>query len=187
MGDSVAPPAPPLPDLPEHFTSQEASSTFAKTSSASDAHFDHDIRLNDSHDRPTAPPTGPYFLYGTLRDPSMLSGVIGLSSKPTLRPAYITGYKRKLWGPYPALVEGDPDEEVEGFVYDVHSREDAGKLASYETKNYTASPCRIRYSPRDGAMPVCGDGHVFVFVGRRRDLSEGNFDLEAWMKRMGRS
>ncbi|EMT71548.1 hypothetical protein FOC4_g10010053 [Fusarium odoratissimum] len=36
------------------------------------------------------PPTGPYFIYGTLMDPKMLANVLGLEEKPALRPAKVS-------------------------------------------------------------------------------------------------
>ncbi|KAI0597001.1 hypothetical protein F4775DRAFT_271400 [Biscogniauxia sp. FL1348] len=44
------------------------------------------------------------FFYGTLMDKEMLQVAAGLSSAPELRPATITGWQLKMWGPYPTLV-----------------------------------------------------------------------------------
>ncbi|RAK99443.1 gamma-glutamylcyclotransferase family protein [Aspergillus ibericus CBS 121593] len=128
-------------------------------------------------------PTGPYFLYGTLTDPSMISEILGLDEEPTLRPASIMGYQCKLWGQYPALLDA-PGSVVEGAVYHVHSVEDGEKLAAYETKTYRADPCIIRYT--DGQEPRREYGSTFKFVGNQRDLTEGEFDLRVWLTRMGR-
>lgn len=140
---------------------------------------------------PTAPnladlfeaPTGPYFFYGSLADPALLRDVLGLDSAPELRPAYITGYTCKLWGQYPALVDAI-DSEVEGAVYHVQTVEHGARLAEYETNNYRADPCRIRYT--DGKEPTAGFGYTFKFQGNPRDLREGHFDLQVWLKRIGR-
>ena len=43
-------------------------------------------------------------------------------------------------------------------------------LASYETDNYRADPCRIDYT--DGNEPVDDFGYVFKFVGNVRDLAK---------------
>lgn len=42
-------------------------------------------------------------------------------------------------------------------------------------------PCTASYT--DGESPMQTEGHVFVFAGSTRDLSEGSFDLENWLKR----
>ncbi|KAM0197910.1 hypothetical protein ACHAPI_004642 [Fusarium lateritium] len=63
------------------------------------------------------PPIGPYFVYGTLMDPTMLADVLGAEEKPELRPAKVQGYSCKLWGQYPAMQEGPQGAEVNGAVY----------------------------------------------------------------------
>ncbi|KAF4450032.1 hypothetical protein F53441_6816 [Fusarium austroafricanum] len=80
------------------------------------------------------PPTGPYFVYGTLMDPRMLANVLEIEEKLELRPAKIVGYSRKLWGQYPAMQDGLQDAEVSGAVYHVQSVAHATRLAEYETK-----------------------------------------------------
>jgi gamma-glutamylcyclotransferase (GGCT)/AIG2-like uncharacterized protein YtfP len=130
------------------------------------------------------PPAGPYFVYGTLMDPKMLVDVLGLEEEPTLRPAKIEGYSRKLWGQYPAMQDGPMGAEVHGTVFQVQTTAQGRRLAEYETNSYKAKPCLIQYT--DGAEPAEDYGYVFMFVGNPRDLEEGEFDLETWLKRMGR-
>ncbi|PYH73136.1 gamma-glutamylcyclotransferase family protein [Aspergillus vadensis CBS 113365] len=134
----------------------------------------------------TTAPTGPYFLYGTLMDPSMLQDILSLDPDPKidLRPAYVTGYACKLWGQYPAIIPAiTSSSAVNGVVYRVESVEHGVKLASYETGWYRAEPCEVVYT--DGKEPGREKGHVFVFVGDERELSEGVFDLRVWLGRMG--
>lgn len=50
--------------------------------------------------------------------PTLLSEILRLAEKPRLRPAMLLGYSLKLWGQYPALVDGPPGAVVEGWVYD---------------------------------------------------------------------
>lgn len=135
------------------------------------------------HTDPFAAPTGPYFFYGTLSDPAMLRDVLGLETEPQLRSATITGYECKLWGQYPALLDA-PEKVVRGAVYHVETDEHGERLASYETDNYRADPCRINYT--DGNKPVDDFGYVFKFVGNVRDLSDGTFDLGTWLRRVKR-
>ncbi|GKZ22302.1 hypothetical protein AbraIFM66951_007935 [Aspergillus brasiliensis] len=150
--------------------------------------------LTTSHPPPppssTEAPTGPYFLYGTLMDPTMLKDILHQNPDQEihLRPGYITGYVCKLWGQYPALIPDihNPSSSsiVKGLVYRVESVEDGVKLASYETGWYRARPCEVVYT--DGKVPEREMGHVFVFVGDEGELSEGVFDLGVWLGRMGR-
>jgi len=113
----------------------------------------------------------------------MLVEILGLETEPELRPAYLEGFACKLWGQYPALVEV-PGSVVEGAVYNVQTVADAQKLADYETRNYTLVARDIRYS--DGKSPAQQTGHVFLFDGNPKDLSEGTFDLRVWLKQVGR-
>ncbi|KAA8652760.1 hypothetical protein EYZ11_013372 [Aspergillus tanneri] len=128
-------------------------------------------------------PTGPYFFYGTLTDPSMIAEILNLEKEPELRPAFILGYKCRMWGQYPALVDA-PGSIVEGAVYLVRTAEDGEKLAAYETRNYCTESCLIRYSDNKG--PSQDLGYTFKFAGNPNDLSEGTFDLRTWLKMMGR-
>ncbi|KGO71755.1 hypothetical protein PITC_027680 [Penicillium italicum] len=126
-------------------------------------------------------PTGPYFFYGSLQDQSLLADLLDLKQASHLRPAYIEGYKCKLWGHYPALLSGDPEDTVTGAVYEVRKTEDAEKLAAYEGPSYTTISCSIRYV--DDKSPRQAEGYAFLFVGNVRDLDEGSFDLKLWLER----
>lgn len=119
----------------------------------------------------------------------MLRDILSLpeGDEPILREGYIVGCECRLWGQYPALL--DPDQEdpssvIHGAVYLVQSMEHGQRLAEYETSNYRADPCHIFYS--DGREPAEEDGYTFKFVGDRDQLSEGRFDLQTWLKRIGR-
>lgn len=122
----------------------------------------------------------------------MLREILGLDHGPEFRPGYISGYERMLWGQYPALLPttstsastNDENSIVEGVIYYVETVEYGEKLAAYETRNYQPQECWITYT--DGREPLEESGWVFVFVGDKRDLSEGSFDLEVWLRRMGR-
>jgi gamma-glutamylcyclotransferase (GGCT)/AIG2-like uncharacterized protein YtfP len=127
---------------------------------------------------------GPYFFYGTLMAPSILAEILGLESSPSLRPAYIMGYERKLWGQYPALLDGAQGSVVHGAVCHVPAVDDAVKLAKYETRNYQPESCMIHYT--DGIEPSTELGYVFLFAGHAKDLREGDFNLDTWLRRMGK-
>ena len=184
---SVLPTPPPLPDLPT------VSQTLPFALKLRGARPDHWLEDHVRKPRPDlySLPTGPYFLYGTLRNPSILSEVLHLTEEPEMRPACIVGYARKMWGQYPALIDGEPEAIVHGSVYVVEKREHAEWLAEYETKNYAARPCSLHYTDdEDGARPTPENGvggYTFKYAGRSHDLSEGEFDLDVWLKRMRRS
>jgi gamma-glutamylcyclotransferase (GGCT)/AIG2-like uncharacterized protein YtfP len=131
-----------------------------------------------------APQLGPYFCYGTLMDPSLLSDILGLADKPKLRSAKLVGYSLMLWGQYPALVDDSTEAVVEGMVYDVEHKKHAQRLIEYETQMYRPSLCLIRFT--DGEEPAEVTGTTFKYVGNPADLNEGHFDLGLWLKRMGR-
>lgn len=116
----------------------------------------------------------------------MLIEVLGLDpgAKIELRPGRIYGYLTKLWGQYPALIDGPDGSVLEGMVYNVRTEEDGDKLAAYETRNYKAHPVSIKYL--DGKEPEREDGTAFLFAGDPEELSEGDFDLKVWLRRMGR-
>ncbi|RFN47281.1 poly polymerase [Fusarium flagelliforme] len=175
------PPAPPLP--PTLHDKRTKNSSFALKVRHAPEDWFYRPPERSAHVDPSELPTGPYFVYGTLRDPQMLADVLGLDKVPELRPAKVVGYSCKLWGQYPALQDGPKDAEVSGAVYHVQSAAHGKRLAEYETNSYKARPCLIRYT--DGELPVDDDGHVFVFVGNPRDLEEGDFSLAKWREQVG--
>lgn len=120
-----------------------------------------------------------YFLYGSLMDPSRLRSVLGLSERPQLRPASVVGYAVKMWGPYPALVDGPTGNVVPGMAFDVEGAGKKERLAAYETDRYTAVPVIIRFE----AGTSC-DGKAFVWNrGRdKNELIEGTFGLKDWQQ-----
>ncbi|KAJ5795406.1 uncharacterized protein N7518_003946 [Penicillium psychrosexuale] len=176
--NSLPPPPPPPPPPPENPCSK-ISPTVLKMRSTSPSHFFQPQVRRSQNQGPA--PTGPYFFYGSLQDQNLLIELLDLSHAPHLRPAYIEGYKCKLWGHYPALLSGDPVDTVTGAVYEVLTFDDAEKLAAYEGPSYTTVACSIRYA--DGESPTQAEGYAFLFVGNTRDLSEGSFDFKLWLER----
>ncbi|MCJ1331728.1 hypothetical protein MMC10_008420 [Thelotrema lepadinum] len=120
-----------------------------------------------------------FFFYGTLMSPTILGKVLNLEEQPTLQPASIVGYHYKLWGSYPALLDGPRNAKVEGAAYEIQSAEQVKLLQHYETDRYRKAGCRIWLA--NGLM-ING----FTFVWRSKDaadqLREGVFDLEAFQK-----
>lgn len=111
---------------------------------------------------PIPGPTGPYLFYGSLRDPCMLVEILGLETEPELRPAYMEGFRSKLWGQDPPalVVDEVPGSRVEGAVYEVRTVNDAEKLAAYETRKYTTVSYDIGFL--NGWEPARQVGSVFV-------------------------
>ncbi|KAJ5106540.1 hypothetical protein N7456_003215 [Penicillium angulare] len=189
----TAPPPPPPPPIDP----RKISPAFKLKTKA------HERLARDSNlPKETRPaPIGPYFFYGSLLDPSMLTEILGLDRDevPELRPASLDGYECKMWGQYPALVKRsslNPESEdtgsVQGAVYTVTCVEHAEKLAAYETVNYRVVECEFRFTDMDMDMDMDGKdsekgvGSVFLFDGYGEDLSDGVFDLRIWLKRVGR-
>ena len=126
-----------------------------------------------------------FFFYGTLTNPSILSGVLNLptDSAPVLHPAKIHGFELANWGQYLALVDGIPDAEVAGCAYLVESAEHEYKLAYYETNAYALTSCEICFV--DGEEEAV-EGRTFKYAGDAQALREGRFDRVLWERRMGR-
>ena len=106
-------------------------------------------------------------------DPARLTDVLHLKERPTLQPATIIGYHCKLWGPYPALLNGPCGAKVEGVVFEVQSEEQVKLLQDYETKRYRKDFCQIQL--RDGSIV---QGMTFVWRSDVEELREGVFDLK---------
>lgn len=119
-----------------------------------------------------------YFFYGSLMDDQQLTNILRLTSPPVLRPASIVGYSIKLWGPYPALINGPPGNVVNGAMYEVLQESHERRLAFYETRSYEAASCLI--TPGTGGEQITGK--TFVWARDPDELSPGGFDLEAWRK-----
>lgn len=123
-----------------------------------------------------------YFFYGSLMFPEMLQHVLDLPQLPEVKPAEIVGFHMKVWGPYPAVVVGEPGEIVRGMAYEVQTPEHKDKLAKYETECYRT---RRVYIDVDGEEEEVL-GATFEWNGTEDELDEGTFDAESWKKRMKR-
>lgn len=177
----MPPQAPPLPPLKEP---PQASGFTLKILQAPEDYFFNATDVGKPPSEPFAAPTGPYFVYGTLRDPRMLSDILGLKEMPVLRPAKVYGYACRLWGQSPTLEDGYPSNVVSGSVYHVSGQVAADRPAEYETNSYRAVPCLIQYTDQD--EPQTDHSFTFLFCGNPKDLRDGTFNLETWLKLMGR-
>lgn len=130
-------------------------------------------------------------------DPSMLKDILELDVLPQMRPATIIGYRLKSWGQYPALVDGEPGEVVSGMVWKVAMTSHANRLIEHETRSYSVKPVTIFFTDPNGLDVVINDhnsseveseyGRTFMFTAHESELSDDKFDLDVWLKRMGRT
>lgn len=117
-----------------------------------------------------------YFFYGSLMDPRQLQRVLGLRERPRdLRPAKIKGHLTRMWGPYPVLLGGPPENVVKGVACEIERGEHKDKLALYETANYRERNCIIQFSTEEVVV-----GTTFEWAGDERELRDGSFDLRDW-------
>lgn len=135
-----------------------------------------------AHDLPPEYPVH-YFLYGTLKAPTTLQRILDLPEEPKLRNAQILGYALAKWGDYPALINGETGQVVEGQVYLVQTEEQAKKLAYYETNAYKVSACRVFFT--DNGSPAAVSGRTFMYAGDEKALLEQRFDRKLWALRIG--
>lgn len=80
--------------------------------------------------------------------PFQLSQVLGFrrSESPIIIPASIIGYSYKLWGTYPAIVEGPPENVMRGVAYEVQPESEitTARLVYYQTDVlYTVHACLL--------------------------------------------
>lgn len=161
-----------------------------------------------------------FFFYGSLQDPKQLSMVCRLDyafekendanaevQPPVLRKASIRGWRLMMWGPFPSLVPGGPDDRVDGVVWACEKGRHVMNLCIYETDNYRLEYCDIHVEDEaatatttttstekeekgkdnigggaatEGKDEIIRGGRIFVNAGPVRELKEGSFDLEHW-------
>jgi gamma-glutamylcyclotransferase (GGCT)/AIG2-like uncharacterized protein YtfP len=122
-----------------------------------------------------------YFFYGTLTAPATLQRIIDLPEEPVMRKAKLIGYALAKWGDYPALIDGESGQEVHGYAYLVQTKEEAQKLAYYETNAYTEAHCLIYFDEE----PIEVSGKTFVYAGDAKALLEQRFDRKLWLHQTG--
>ncbi|RAL03173.1 gamma-glutamylcyclotransferase family protein [Aspergillus ibericus CBS 121593] len=130
----------------------------------------------NTHQRPDLFQTRCFFFYGSLGDPTILTKVLRLRDRPALRPATIMEHGMKLWGEYPALLDGRPEIPIHGVAYEVRSQEDEDRLVEYETDMYRKKGCLIEF--RDGSKVP---GVTFVWNADPGLLRDGGSELKDWL------
>lgn len=126
--------------------------------------------------------TGWYFFYGTVMDPSVLAAVLQVKEPPRLRPARIIGYETRLWGPYPALVCGEPGHEFQGMACEILLQEHLDRLIAYETEKYFIPPVWIYLLDVGVGRQERVQGRVFKWDAELDELKEGGFDLKRYLR-----
>ena len=99
-----------------------------------------------------------------------------------MRKAKLIGYALAKWGDYPALIDGESGQEVSGYAYLVQTKEEAEKLAYYETNAYKEAHCLIYFD--DDEEPAETPGKTFVYAGDANALLEQRFDRKLWLHQM---
>ncbi|KAJ8131970.1 hypothetical protein O1611_g1650 [Lasiodiplodia mahajangana] len=173
------PTPPPIPPPPaSHDTKRGRPSAYLASPAAAGPDFTNKISYAPKVDEPAW-----YFFYGTLTKPEILKHILDLHEEPLMRPAKIIGYALSSWGQYRALIDGEPEEEVSGFAYEVQTTEHEFKLARYETNAYKLHSCRIRFT--DDKEPGELSGNTFMYAGDAAALRAGRFDRMLWELQMG--
>ncbi|GLA19504.1 hypothetical protein AnigIFM62618_007615 [Aspergillus niger] len=139
----------------------------SQTSDRSFANTHHDPQLFQPHH---------FFFYGSLTDPSFLAKVLKRQDMPALRPATIMEHGMRMWGDFPALLDGRPEKPIHGVSYKVRSQAEENRLAEYETDMYRKKGCIIEF--RDGSKVP---GVKFVWNADPGLLKDEGFDMEDWL------
>ena len=106
-----------------------------------------------------------YFFYGSSVDADVLSSRLSLFSMPVFRSTSITGGVVRSWGgKYRALVDSHATIPINGWAFQVVSREYEDALRLYETEAYEVVRCSI--TMKDKPDEVVND-LVFRFAGPR--------------------
>lgn len=121
-----------------------------------------------------------YFFYGTLRDPDVLSLVLGRRVAPArVKPARLAGYRcfYAKGASFPVIVPGTPGDTVEGCVVQAVDAHEARRLRRYEG---------AQYSEATVSVTVEGQGTLAarVFVPRAGLVPTAEpWRLDAWQRR----
>lgn len=104
------------------------------------------------------------FAYGKLMYSKTLSRVLNLPNRdPIMRRARVKGYQIKLWGPYPALVDGETNQPVSGMIYKVLSEAHMDRLEAYETDKYSLEFCFNDILNDDDSAEKTVNGVLFMW------------------------
>lgn len=85
-----------------------------------------------------------------------------------MRRAMVRGYQIKLWGTYPALVDGEPNQPVYGMMCEILSQAHMARLAAYETDKYSLENCFIDILNDDNSIEKTRSRCLLHVEWRRR-------------------
>ena len=102
-------------------------------------------------------PMLPYFFFGTLMDPDVLSLVLGRDPGPLSTEATLSGFARvRVEGePYPALVEA-PGGQVEGLLLHDYGPEDDRRIRFFEDFDFSIEQCSVETASGSATALYCG-------------------------------
>ncbi|KAJ5985707.1 hypothetical protein N7499_008002 [Penicillium canescens] len=127
-----------------------------------------------------------YFFYGSLMDRPKLAEILEKPGWHELHSAKIVGCDCKMWGEYPALVRGSPEDVIHGMAFEVRTSKERDSLIAYGTAYETGA-----YDLQDCVIDLDGRGRVngktFVWNGEFSSLRAGTFDLKDWKLNQERS
>lgn len=123
-----------------------------------------------------------YFFYGTLCDADVQRLILGYRpSRRQLRPARLTGYRRKRarGRSYPVLLRA-AGGQVAGLLFRPSRAGDAGRLTAYEGPEYLTRHLPVRRSRTDAAA---SRARVFLPAGPSLPASFDDWTLSRWQRR----
>lgn len=120
------------------------------------------------------------FFYGSLMNPTVVQAILRLPQVPILRPGKIYGFKKRMWGAFPALVPSQ-GHEVQGVTFEMQDGEQFLRLQRYETSAYSWCFCDIE--TEDGS--IIKGGRTFRWAGHPEssELEDTDFDMHRFEKR----
>ncbi len=135
------------------------------------------IKIEPPESAPWEPCT--LFFYGSLMNVTLTQAILQLPQPPVFRPGKIHGFKKKMWGAFPALVRSEGDE-VHGVALEIEDEEQFLRLQHYETSAYCWCFCDIE--TEDGA--IITKGRTFRWAGHpdSSELEDAEFDLQHFEK-----
>lgn len=94
----------------------------------------------------------------------------------------MVGYETRLWGAYPALIDGPTGQAVKGAACEIRSQKHVDRLIAYETDKYSIRSCLIDLLDVGVGRKETVQGCVFMWAGELDELQEGKFSLREYLR-----